>query len=69
VLLTGLAAAALAVFVPQALGAFFPGSLNASATLFLAGVLVLAGALVTLRAARGGEMAAASDGPEVPDAT
>lgn len=69
VLLTGLAAAALAVFVPQALGAFFPGSLNASATLFLAGVLVLAGALVTLRAARGGEMAAASDGLEVSDAT
>lgn len=69
VLLTGLAAAALAVFVPQALGAFFPGSLNASATLFLAGVLVLAGALVTLRAARGDEMAAASGGEEVSDAT
>lgn len=54
VALTGLAAAALALFAPQALEAFFPGSLNASAALFLAGVLLLAGALVTIRAARGG---------------
>jgi len=57
---TGMSAFALAVFVPQALSAFFPGSLNASATLFVAGVLVLAGALVTFRTARGSGVVLAS---------
>lgn len=57
---TGMSAFALAVFVPQALSAFFPGSLNASATLFVAGVLVLAGALVTFRTARTGGALASS---------
>jgi len=52
VALTGVAAVALAVFVPQALHAFFPGSLNASGTLFLSGVALLAGALATIRRAR-----------------
>jgi hypothetical protein len=52
VLVTAVAAAAFALFVPQALETFFPGSLNASATLFLAGVLLLAGALVTIHSAR-----------------
>lgn len=55
--LTGLAAAGLAVFVPQALEAFFPESLNASAVVFLTGVALLAGALATIRRAQNRQQA------------
>lgn len=50
--LTALAAVGLAVFVPQALDAYFPGSLNASATLFVSGTALLASALAVIRRAR-----------------
>jgi hypothetical protein len=52
VFLTGIAAVALALFVPEALDAFFPGSLNASATMFVTGAALLIGALATIRRAR-----------------
>lgn len=50
--LAGLGAAGLAVLVPQGLDHWFPDSIGAPASVFIAGVLILAGALYTLRTAR-----------------
>lgn len=47
--LLAVAAVALAVGVPQLIEAWFPGSLNAAATLFVSGVALLAGGLAAIR--------------------
>jgi hypothetical protein len=42
----------LVLFVPQSLSLWFPGSINAPAAVFVAGVVLLGGALATIRASR-----------------
>lgn len=64
--LTALAAVGLAVFVPQALESFFPDSLNASATLFISGVALLAGALATIRRMRDNDDGSPQSPPPAP---
>ncbi len=50
--LVGVASVSLSFALPQALSAWFPGSLSAPSALFVAGIILLGGALGTIRAAR-----------------
>ena len=50
---TAVASLTLAVALPQALGTWFPGSLGAPLAVLIAGLVLLGGALATLRTSRG----------------
>jgi hypothetical protein len=52
-LLAGGGVLGLAVFTPQLLGHWFPDSIGPPAALFVGGVVLLAGALATIRSGRG----------------
>lgn len=51
--LTAVGTIALAIFLPQALGHWFPGSFAAPLAVLVTGLAVVAGAIATARAARG----------------
>ena len=51
-LLVGIASVSLAVALPQALAEWFPDSISAPTAVFVAGIILLGGALGTIRAAR-----------------
>lgn len=51
---TGVASVALAIVLPQALYSWFPESVGAPIAVFIAGSVLLGGALATMRAARSG---------------
>lgn len=53
--LLGIGSVALAILVPQALNHWLPGALGGPAGVFLAGVVLIAGAIVTVRTARATE--------------